>query len=410
MKTRRFKVLMIGFVTVFFLITSIAFGQAPIKIGLIATLTGTYAQPGADSLNGANFYLEKIGHNIGGHKVELFSEDEEASASVALTKARKLVELNKVHVLIGPILAGGAYAVQPYQESKGVPDIHIASGDDLTQRMAGKWTIRISFSGSQAMHPFGEYAYKVLGLRKVAVVAADYAFGWEVVGGFHKSFEDMGGKIVQKLWFPISANDFSPYVTQIRKDADAMFSQMGGRSAVMLNKQFQEYGLKGKIASVGLMQITDESILPAMGDEAVGIITAGFYSGALDTPVNKEFVKAYNKRFGKIPSMFSVMYYDAMAAINQAVTSLKGDIGNPENLMKALKAVNLKDSPRGPLKLDAYGNPLQNIYIRKTERVGGQLQNTVIHTYPEVSQFWTYKPEEFLKQPVYSRDYPPMKP
>jgi branched-chain amino acid transport system substrate-binding protein len=410
MNTRTVKVLMVGFLAVFFLIPSVALAQEPIKIGLITALTGTYAQPGADSLNGAIFYLEKIGYKIGDHKVELIPEDEEASASVALMKARKLVELNKVHVLLGPILAGAAYAVQPYQDSKKVPNIHMASADDITQRKASDWSIRSSVTCSQAMHPFGEYAYKVLGLRKAAVVAADYAFGWEVVGGFHKSFEDMGGKIVQKIWFPISANDFSPYVTQIRKDADAMFSQMGGRSAVMLNKQFQEYGLKAKMASIGLMQITDESILPAMGDEAVGIITAGIYSAVLDTPVNKEFVRAYTKRFGKLPSLFSVIYYDGIAAIHQAVTSLKGDISSPEKLMKALKSVNLKESPRGPFKLDAYGNPIQNVYIRKTERVGGELQNTVIYTYPDVSQFWKYKPEEFLKQPAYSRDYPPMKP
>jgi len=407
-----FRVLMTGFFVTFFFFPALLSAQEkePIKIGLISTLSGTYAQPGNDSYNGSIFYLEKIGYMMAGRKVELIAEDEEAFPSTALAKARKLVELNKVHVLVGPLLTNCAYAVQPYQESKRVPSLIIASADDLTQRKRGKWSIRLCFASSQPMQPFGEYAYKVLGLRKVAVVAADYAFGWEVVGGFHKTFENAGGKIVQKIWFPITTTDFSPYLTQLRRDADAMFSQMGGKSAVVLNKQFQDYGLKDKMASIGLMQITDESILPTMGDEALGIITAGNYSGALDNPVNKAFVKGYREKFGKVPSLFSEMHYDSMNAIHQAVTSLNGDVSNPEKLMGALKSVNLKETPRGPLKLDAYGNVIQNIYIRKVERVGGELQNTVIYTYPEVSQFWKFNPEEFLKQPVYSRDYPPLKP
>jgi len=410
MRTKFFNLLTLGMALAFFLMPAAGLGQEPIKIGLISTLSGTYAQPGNDSLNGAIYYLEKIGYTMAGRKVELTSEDEEAFPSTALAKARKLVELNKVHVLVGPLLTNCAYAVQPYQEAKKVPGLIIASADDLTQRKRGKWSIRLCFSSSQPMQPFGEYAYKVLGLRKVAVLAADYAFGWEVVGGFHKTFEEAGGKIVQKIWFPITTADFSPYLTQLRRDADAMFSQMGGKSAVVLNKQFQDYGLKEKMASIGLMQVTDESILPTMGDEAVGMITAGNYSGALDNRLNKEFVSGYKQRFGKIPSLFSEFHYDCMNAIHQAVNSLKGDVSNPEKLMNALKSVELKETPRGPLKLDAYGNVVQNIYIRKTERVGGELQNTVIYTYPEVSQFWKYKPEEFLKQPVYSRDYPPLKP
>jgi len=407
-----FKVLMTGFFVSFFFFPSFLPAQEkePIKIGLILPLSGTYAQPGKDSYNGAVFYLEKIGYMMAGRKVELISEDEEASPSVALTKARKLVELNKVNLLAGPLLTNCAYAVQPYQESKKVPGLLIASADDLTQRKGGKWSIRVGYSSSQATHPFGEYAYKILGLRKVVAVCADYGFGWEVVGGFQKTFEEAGGKLLQKIWFPINASDFSPYLTQLQKDADAMFSQMGGKSAVVLNKQFQEYGLKDKMASIGLMQITDESILPTMGDEALGIITTGIYSGALTTPVFREFTKAYTEKFGKVPSSFSEVGYDIMNAIDLAVTAVKGDVSKPERLMKALKSVNLKDAPRGPIKFDDYGNAIENVYIRNVERVGGELQNTVIYTYPEVSQFWQYKPKDFLKQPVYSRDYPPLKP
>ena len=410
MKTQFFKVFALSSFMIPFLIFSLAFGQEPIKIGMISPLSGVYAQPGNDMLNGAIFYLEKIGYKMAGRNIELITEDEEGTPATALTKARKLVELNKIHILIAPLLTNSAYAVQPYAESKGVPTVIFAAADDLTQRKRGNWGIRLTFSSSQPLHPFGEYAYKVLGLRKVVVVGADYAFGWEVVGGFQRTFEESGGKIIQKIWYPINTNDFSPYLTQIRKDADAMFSMFGGRAAIVLNKQFKEYGLKDKMASIGLQQITDESILPSMGDEVLGVTTTGNYSPAIDTPINKEFVKMYKGKFGKIPSVLSEQSYDVIQAIEQAAISLKGDISNPGLLMKALRSFNLKETPRGPLKMDDYGNVIQNIYIRKVERVGGELQNTVIYTYPEVSQFWKYKPEEFLKQPVYSRDYPPLKP
>jgi branched-chain amino acid transport system substrate-binding protein len=412
MREKIFMVLMAGFIAMFLFCPSLLSAQEkePIRIGMISPLSGTYAQPGVDMQNGAIFYLEKIGYKMAGRKVEIIVEDEEASPSVALTKARKLVELNKINVLVGPLLTNSAYAVGPYQESKKMPTLIFSAADDLTQRKRGNWSVRVAMSCSQPMHPFGEYAYKVLGLRKVAVVAADYAFGWEVVGGFQKTFEDAGGKILQKIWYPINAADFSPYLTQIHKEAEAMFSMFGGKSAIVLNKQFQEYGLKSKMLSIGLAQIADESILPTMGDEAIGIITGGNYSGVLDTPINKELVKGYREKYGKVPSLFSEMSYDCIHAIDQAVTSLKGDVRNPEKLMKALKTVDLKETPRGPIKMDAYGNAIQNIYVRKVERIGGQLQNTVIYTYPEVSQFWKYKPEEFLKQPTYSRDYPPLKP
>ena len=405
-------VLLAGFLVTFFFFPSLLPAQErePIRIGMISPLSGTYAQPGVDMSNGASYYLEKIGYTMAGRKVEFIVEDEEASPSVALTKARKLVELNKINVLVGPLLTNSAYAVGPYQESKRVPTLIFAAADDLTQRKRGNWSVRTTMSSSQPMHPFGEYAYKVLGLRKVAVVAADYAFGWEVVGGFQKTFEDAGGKILQKIWYPINAADFSPYLTQIHKDAEAMFSMFGGKSAIVLNKQFQEYGLKDRMLSIGLAQIADESILPTMGDEAIGIITGGNYSGVLDTPINKELVKGYRVKYGKVPSLFSEMSYDCIHWIHQAVTALKGDVRNPEKFMKALKSVDLKETPRGPIKMDAYGNAIQNIYVRKVERVGGELQNTVIYTYPEVSQFWKFKPEEFLKQPTYSRDYPPLKP
>jgi branched-chain amino acid transport system substrate-binding protein len=391
----------------------ISWGQAkgPIKIGYISPLSGGMAANGKDMLAGIQLYLEEIGYQAAGRKIELIVEDDEANPATGLTKTRKLVEKDGVHLMTGGLMASTAYALAPYIDSKEIPMTYpIMSADDITQRKIPKWIVRTGWSSSQPHQPFGEYAYKVLKYKKVSVVAYDFAFGWECVGGFHKVFEDSGGRIIQKIWLPLTAQDMSPYLSQIAKDADAVFAVFSGRLAIQFVKQYQEFGLKGKIPLIGGGTTTDEHVLPSMGDEAIGIITPLHYSEALDNPANKKFVKAFREKAKKAASYYSEGTYTGARWIVEAIKAINGDVENRAKLLEALKKVELKDVPRGPMKLDSYGNPVQNIYIRKVEKVRGELQNTVIHTYPNVSQFWTYKPEEFLKQPVYSREYPPLKP
>lgn len=413
MRRKVFKVFCLVFFAILLFIPSLAFAQqeGPIKIGFISTVSGPFAQLGKDMLDGANLYLEEHNATMAGRKIDLIVEDEAGAPAVALTKIRKLVEMNNVAILFGLTLANSGYAAQPYIDSKQMPTVlAVVAGDDITQRKRSKWIIRTGWNESQPSHPLGEYAYKVLGYRKIAVMGIDFAFGWETTDGFQRTFEESGGKIIQKMWCPTTTVDFSAYLPQIKKEADAVFATFGGKFASQLLKQYQEFGLKGRIPIIGSGPFTDETVLPSMGDEALGVITALHYSAALDTPINKEFVKKYRAKFGKLPSYYSENSYTGMRLVDQAISSLKGDVSSGEKIMQALQSVNLKETPRGPIKFDSYGNPVQNIYIRKVERVGGELQNTVIYTYPEVSQFWKYNPEEFLKQPLYSRDYPPLKP
>ena len=144
-----------------------------------------------------------------------------------------------------------------------------------------------------------------------------------------------------------------------------------------------------------------------MGDEVLGVVTALHYSAALPSPANKKFVQAYEAKYKQVPSYYSEGSYVAGLALKEALEATGGEIENTDRFLAALRRVDLTEAPRGPVRFDDYGNPIQNIYVRRVERVGGKLQNTVIFTFPSVSQFWTYKPEDFLKNPVYSRDYPP---
>jgi branched-chain amino acid transport system substrate-binding protein len=388
----------------------VAAQKGPIRIGFMAPMTGGAAQIGKDMVNGLTLWLDENGHQIAGRKVEVIVEDTQGQPNIALTKLRKFVETDKVHVLAGEVFAHVGYALAPKVDEYKVPMLYpVMAADDLTQRKPSRWVVRNGWTSSQPNHPFGEYVAKTLGYKKVVTIGIDYAFGWEQVGGFQKSFEENGGQVIQKLWAPLNTADFAPYLSQIRRDADAVFALMVSISALRFPKQYQDAGLKGKLPLLGGGTTFDEFVLPSLGDEALGGISALIYSAALDTPANRKFVTDYRKKFGKVPSYYSETCYTTGRWINEAARAVGGDVENREKFLEALRKVEIPDAPRGPIRMDAHGNPIQNIYVRKVERKDGELQNTVIQTYPAVSQFHKYRPEEFLKQPVYDRNFPPCK-
>ena len=378
----------------------------PIRIGFMVPLSGANAQNGRDILNGFLLLLEEIGYQAGGRRIELILEDDEGIPAVGLTKARKLVERDQVHVMGGALLASTGYALAPYIDSMKIPMVYpIVSADDLTQRRRSQWILRTGYTSSQVNHAFGEYAYSTMKLRTVATIALDYAFGWESVGGFQRTFEEHGGRITQKIWTPISVHDFAPYLAQISRDVDAVYALFLGRTALQFLRQYEEYGLKERVPLIGMGTTTDEHVLPAMGDEALGVTTALHYSGALGTPANQKFAAAYRAKYKRVPSYYSEGMYTGGKFLIAAIDAVKGNVEDRAALARALRTVKPQDLPRGPVVMDEYGNPIQNVYVRRVTRVNGELQNTVIATIPNVSQFWTYNPAEFLKGPLYSRAF-----
>ena len=381
--------------------------SAPIKIGFLAPLTGPFAQIGKDMVNGNQLYLNEIGGQVAGRKIEVVVEDDEGNPATALNKSRKLVDQDKVAILTGGMLANVGYALQPYIDGQKMPaTFPVIAADDLTQRKPAKWIVRTGWATSQPMHPFADWVLKNTKYRKIAAIGMDYAFGYEIIGGFQQVFEEGGGQIVQRIWAPLNTNDFAPFLAQIRRDSDAVLALFTGRLALQFLNQYREAGLKDKLPLLGGGTITDETVLPQMGDEAIGVITALHYSQALDNATNQKFDKAFEASAGKIASYYSEATYTNARWIVEAMKAVNGKVEDRDAFLAALRRVDLKESARGPLRVDDFGNPIQNIYIRKVERVGGKLQNTVIATYPAVSQFWKYKPDEYMKRPLYSRDYP----
>ena len=387
-------------------------GADELHIGFIAPMTGIFAQVGKDMVDGFQLYLTEHGNKLGGMDVKVIFEDDQAKPDLGVTKAKKLILSDKVDMFIGGVLASTGYALAPVStEMKTVYIPSIPAADDLTQRQADKYPylIRTGWTSSQPNHPLGQWACEQ-GYKKIAAVSADYAFGYEQVGGFQKAFEDCGGKIIQKIWPPLGTKDFGPFIPTIKADADAVFSLMVGPMALQFPKQLRASGYKKPIIGGGTSY--DEFALPFMGDEVVGDVSSLQYSAALTTPKNEAFVKAYRAKYGKVPSYFSESNYTTAQLIDETIKKLNGKFAGAEQFVKTMATLTV-DAPRGPVSFDDMRNPIQNIYIKKVEKKKmfgndkDELWNTVIKTYPNVSQFWIYSKDKFLAQPVYSRDYPP---
>jgi len=393
-----------------------ASAQTPeLKIGFLAPMTGIFAQSGTDMVNGFQMYLDAHNGMLGGAKVTFIVEDDQGKPDVDVTKAKKLILQDKVDMLVGAVLASSAYALAPVSTAEKVLYMGtVSTADDLAQRQVDKYPYMIlsGWVSSQPNHPLGQWACDQ-GYKRVAAIVADYAFGYEQVGGFQKAFEDCGGKIVQKIWTPIGTKDFGPYIPTLKGDVDAVFALMVGPMALQFPKQLRASGYKKPIIGGGTNY--DEFALPFMGDEVIGDVSALHYSAALETPANEAFVKTYRAKYGKVPSYYSELNYTAALWIDKTLAKTNGKYPGPVEFIKTMASIKV-DAPRGPVQLDyASRSPIQDIYIKKVEKKKmfgsdkDELWNTVIKTYPAVSTFWTYDKAAFLAQPVYSRDFPPCK-
>jgi branched-chain amino acid transport system substrate-binding protein len=385
-----------------------------LRIGFLAPTTGIFAEIGKDMVNGFQLYLDEVNSDFAGAKVKFIVEDEQAKPDTAVLKAEKLVGEDKVQLLVGGLLASTGYALAPVSTRAKVLYISsLPAADDLTQRKLKDFPyfIRTSYASSQATQPLGQWACDQ-GYKKIVTIGADYAFGYEQVGGFQKVFEDCGGKIIQKIWLPLNTKDFGPYIPTMKQDADAVFSLMVGPMALQFPKQLRASGYKKPIVGGGTSY--DESPLPFMGDEVIGDVSALQYSAALETPKNEAFVKAYRAKYGKVPGYYAESNYTTAQLIHEVMKKTGGKWPGSEQFIKIMEALKI-DAVRGPVSFDDMRNPVQNIYIKKVEKRKmfgydkDELWNTVIKTYPKVSQFWTYGKAKFLAQPVYDRDFPPCK-
>jgi len=380
---------------------------AAFKIGLLTVKTGPLAQGGIQMEQGINTFLKEKSFTLAGRKIEFLSADTGGNPAGAKTKAQELIERDKVNVILGPLAAFELLAITDYVRENQTPLISLAAAEDVTQRKANPFVIRPSATSAQACHVMGDYAAKELKFKRAATISEDFAFGYEQMSGFQRVFEDNGGKVVKKLWPPLVTPDYTPYIAQIG-NVDCVFNGFAGSNPVKFMRSYADLGLQ-RIQLLAGWTAMDDALLRSLGDEAVGVISAAWYSADLDTPTNKRFVEAMQKDYNVLPGGYSAGMYIAGQCVEAAIQKLDTKSDDRKALADALHQISLTDTPRGPVKFDQYGNVVGDIFIRKCERKGRQLTNTVIKTYPNVSQFWTYDEKQFLAQPVYARDVPPAK-
>jgi branched-chain amino acid transport system substrate-binding protein len=379
---------------------------APVRIGLLTVKTGPLAQGGIQMEQGVNLFLKDRNNTIAGRKVELIVGDTGGNPAGTKAKAQELIERDNVDMIFGPLAAFELLAITDYVAAHKTPILSLAAAEDMSQRKPNPYFVRASGTSAQNMHPLADYAAKELKYKSVITISEDFAFGYEQMGGFQRVFEDTGGRVVKKLWPPIVTPDYTPYLAQLT-GVDAVVQGFAGSNPLKFMKQYKDAGLKLPILGGGTAG--DDALLKSFGDEAVGLITASAYTSDLDTPINKQFIAGMVRDTGAIPGLYAAgLYINGMVA-EAALKATGGNTEDKDAFIKALRAVSLEDSPRGAFHFDHFGNVVGTVYIRRLERKDGKLVQTTIKTYPNVSQFWTFDEKWFLEQPVYSRDYPPLK-
>jgi branched-chain amino acid transport system substrate-binding protein len=383
--------------------------NAPIKLGLMTVKTGPLAQGGIQMEQGVLTYLKDADYMMAGRKVELVTADTGGAPAGAKTKAQELIERDKVDVILGPLAAFELLAITDYIREQKTPLLSLAAADDLSQRRPNPYFLRASATSSQAMHPMGHYAATELKLKRVATITEDLAFGYEEIGGFQAAFQADGGCVVNKLWPPLVTPDYTPYIAQIA-DCDGVCQGFAGSNPLRFMKAYTDAGMRYPVVTGWTGG--DDALLKSFGSEAIGLVSCSPYSLEVETERNHRFIDGMQKNFNVLPGFYAAGLYINCQVVDAGLKTTGGDVGDKEKLIGALRAVNLTDTPRGPLKFDHFGNVVGNFYIRRcgTEgaKYGLKLWNEIIKTYENVSQFWTWPEQEFLAHPVYSRDYPPL--
>jgi len=378
----------------------------PVRIGLLTVKTGPLAAGGIQMEQGTTRFFKDRNYTLAGRKVELVVADTGGNPAGTKTKTQELVEREHVDMIFGPLAAFELLAITDYTAQAKVPVLSLAAAEDMTQRRPNPYFIRASATSSQNMHPLADYAAKELKFKTVITIADDFAFGHEQMAGFQRVFEDAGGRVVKKLWPPLTTPDYTPYLAQI-SGVDALVQGFAGSNPLKFMKQYRDQGLKLPVLGGGTA--CDDALLKSLGDESVGLISCSAYTGDLDTPSNKRLIDGMVRDYGNIPGLYAAGLYINGQVAEAALEKTGGTTDDREAMNRALRAVSLTDTPRGPFTFDHFGNVVGSFYIRRCERKGDKLVNTTIKTYPKVSQFWTYDEKWFLAQPVYSRDYPPLK-
>jgi branched-chain amino acid transport system substrate-binding protein len=354
--------------------------EAAVTIGLILPMTGPSASTGKQEQAGARLYIQQHGASVAGKKIALIVRDDGGAADVTKRLAQELIGVDKAKVLMGFGLTPLALAVAPVATEAKVPEVVTAAATAMITEKS-PYIVRTSFTLPQAAAPMAEWALKN-GIHKVVTLVTDYGPGNDAEKWFGDAFAKGGGTVAEKIRAPLKNPDFAPFLQRVKDDApDALFVFVPSGQGSAFMKQFAERGLdKSGIKLIGTGDVTDDDLLADIGDPALGAVTTHHYSAAHPSPENKAFVEAFKKaNNGMRPNFMAVAAYDGMALVYGALEKTKGAADGDE-LLAAMKGASWT-SPRGPVSIDPQTRDIiQNIYVRRVEKVDGELYNVEFST------------------------------
>src|SRR5580693_4495091 len=400
------------------LLSSAAWAQEKIKVGVTATLEGTYTILGVDGIAGFNAAVKKYGPKAGGKELEFVIASTDATPDSAVRAVKKLIEQDKVQILLSPLSGDEGIAVKNF--SKTHPEltfINAASGaQETTFPDPSPNFFRWNMDGAQWSAGLGDYAYNTKGYKKIATVGEDYSFVYTQVFGLVLEYCAAGGQVTNRQWVPLGTKDFASVIAAMPDDVDAIYLGLGGADAVNFLNQYQQAG--GKAHLIGGSIMVDQTILSAKGNAKNALIGTVAASGQADTWDNagwQAFVKAYQdafppeKRFPS-PSLLAINYYDSTMALILALRQVNGDLSDNQSKLKAaLKAIEI-DAPNGKIKLDANRQAIGTNFVTEVVDDGkGALFSKVVKVIPNVNQTLGYDPAVFAKIGLPSRTVPECK-
>lgn len=364
-------------------------GSAParaedaVKIGLILPMTGGQASTGKQIDNAIKLYIQQHGDTVAGRKIEIILKDDAALPDKTKTAAQELIVNDKVSFIAGFGVTPAALAAAPLATQAKIPEIVMAAGTSIiTER--SPYIVRTSFTLAQSSTIIGDWAVKN-GIKKVATLTSDYAPGNDALNFFKEHFTAGGGEIVEEVKVPLANPDFAPFLQRLKDSKpDAVFVFVPAGQGGNFMKQYAERGLdKSGIKVIGPGDVMDDDLLNGMGDAALGTVTAHLYSAAHPSAMNKDFVTAYKKAYNSRPGFMAVSGYDGIHLIYEALKKTGGKTDG-DALIEAMKGMKW-ESPRGPISIDPETRDIvQNIYIRKVEKVDGELYNVEFATFEAV--------------------------
>jgi branched-chain amino acid transport system substrate-binding protein len=393
-----------------------AIAQETLKIGVLATLEGPFAAGGADGMRGADLALKQRNGMAGGKKIEFVKGSSNANPDVAVNATRKLVEQDKVQIMIGPLSGGEGIAVKNYSKTQpGITFINGSSGAQGTTLVDPSPNFfRFNTEGAQWMVGLGDYAFADKGYKRMALISEDYSFPYSQVQGFMAGYCKAGGKMIDKVWVPLGTKDYASAIAKLPRDVDALLVVLGGSDAVNFLTQYEQAG--GNKPIIGGTITVDQTVLSFRGrrpEAIVGTPTAGPMADSIDTPEWKAFVNDYKATFKDgfpSPSLFAFLYYINTKAALDALDAVKGDLSNNQTAYKAALSKLVVKTPVGDYTVDSNRNAIGPNFITEVAKgADGKFFNKVVRKVDKVDQTLNLGKAEFDKMGMGTRDNPDCK-